>query len=167
VNAVGSEVAAKNKDALGVKPVFFTMGVPEVEISHHKSGMVILSEGLVERCPTDTELAAVLCHELGKLAAEQSPDRGADREPGGRPFTPDAVGGRYDPDMTRLAEEAKFDRRGPRASRAGREARPDPRALAESFFVNGGYRAEDYGRTDQLIREAEDNADRRASERGR
>jgi len=167
VNAVGSEVVATNKDALGVKPVFFTMGVPEVEISHHKSGMVIVSEGLVERCPTDTELAAVLCHELGKLAAEQPPDRGADREPSGRPFTPDVVGGHYDPDMTRLAEEAKFDRRGSRAPRTGREGRPDSRALAESFFVNAGHRAEDFARTDSLIREAEDNADRRASERGR
>ena len=89
VNAVGSEVAAKNKDALGVKPVFFTMGVPEVEISHHKSGMVILSEGLVERCPTDAELAAVICHELGKLAAEQ---RGAGRGP--RPRRPAVHPGR-------------------------------------------------------------------------
>ena len=72
VNTVGSEVVAKNKDDLGVKPVFFTMGVHEVEISHSKSGMVILSEGLVERCPTDTELAAAICHELGKMAAEQA-----------------------------------------------------------------------------------------------
>jgi predicted Zn-dependent protease len=167
VNAVGSAVAAKNKDALGVRPVFFTMGVPEVEISHKKSGMVIVSEGLVERCPTDTELAAVLCHELGKIAAEQPANREADRESGRRPFTRDVVGGTYEPDMTRLAEEAKFDRRGPRAGPAGRDVRPEPRALAEGFFATAGYKADDFARVDSLVREAEDNADRRASERGR
>jgi len=166
VNAVGSEVAAKNKDALGVKPVFFTMGVPEVEISHKKSGMVIVSEGLVERCPTDTELAAVICHELGKIAAEQPASREADRD-SGRPVVGDVIGGPYEPDMTRLAEEAKFDRRGPRGGRTGREARPEPRALAEGFFANAGFKADDFARVDALIREAEDNADRRASERGR
>ena len=133
MNAVGSAVAAKNKDALGVRPVFFTMGVPEVEISHKKSGMVIISEGLVERCPTDTELAAVLCDELGKIAAEQPANREADRESGRRPFTRDVVGGTYEPDMTRLAEEAKFDRRGPRprarpAATSGRSRGPWPRA---------------------------------------
>jgi hypothetical protein len=167
VNAIGSAIAAKNQDALGVKPVFFTMGVRDVEISHKKSGMVILSEGLVDRCPTDSDLAAVICHELGKLAAEQPPDRSAGLEPGGPRLTRDVVGGTYEPDMTRLAEEAKFDRRGPRAGATSREPRPDPRLLAENFFVATGYQASDFGRLDQLAREAEDNADRRASERGR
>lgn len=165
VNAVGSAIAAKNKDALGVTPVFFTMGVREAEISHQRSGMVILSEGLVERCPTDAELAAVICHELVKLAAEH--DRAGDREPGGPRLTRDVVGGTYEPDMTRLAEEAKFDRRQPRGGRADREPRRDPRAMAETFLVNAGFQAGDLARMDQLIREAEDNADRRASERGR
>ena len=167
VTAVGSAVVAKNQDTLGVKPVFFTMGVHDVEISHNKSGMVILSEGLVERCPTDTELAAAICHELGKMAAEQGPGRAGDRESAPPRFTRDVVGGAYDPDMTRLAEEAKFDRRAPRPDSRARDSKPDPRTLAENFFVKAGYKADDYGRMDPLLREAEDNTDRRASERGR
>jgi hypothetical protein len=163
VDTVGSEIVAKNKDALGVKPIFFTMGVREVEISHHKSGMVTLSEGLVERCPTDVELAAVICHELGKLAAEQAPDRSTDRDVGARPLSRDVVGGPYEPDMTRLAAEAKFDR-GARGGRSARDPRPDPKALGERLYVQAGYRADDFARLDQLAREAEDNADRRASE---
>jgi predicted Zn-dependent protease len=167
VNAVGSAVVAKVKDDLGAKPVFFTMGVPEVEISHNKSGMVILSEGLVERCPTDTELAAVICHELGKMAAERGPDRTGDREPVTPRLTHDVVGGTYEPDMTRMAEEAKFDRRSPRGDTRARDPRPDPRTLAENFLVKAGYKADDYARMEQILREADDNADRRASERGR
>lgn len=164
VNSVGSAIAAKNKDALGVEPVFFTIGVREAEISHQRTGMVILSEGLVDRCPTDPELAAVICHELGKLAAEQAHDRANERDPGGPRLTRDVVGGTYEPDMTRLAEQAKFDRRN---TRTDREPRRDPRAIAENLLVNSGYQAGDLGRMDQLIREAEDNADRRASNRGR
>jgi hypothetical protein len=166
VNAVGSAIAAKNKEALGFTPVFFAMGVRDVEISHKKDGSVILSEGLVDRCPTDAELAAVICRELGKLAAERPASREADRE-SGRPFVRDVIGGPYEPDMTRLAEEAKFDRRGPRGGRTGREVRPEPRALAEGFFANAGFKADDFARVDSLIREAEDNADRRAADRGR
>ena len=167
VNAVGSAVLAKNKDALDTKPVFFTMGVRDAEISHNKSGMVILSEGLVERCPTDTELAAVICHELGKMAAEQGPDRKSDRDPVAPRLSRDVVGGTYEPDMTRLAEEAKFDRRAPRGDTRARDPRPDPRTLAENFLIRAGYKADDYTRMDGLLKEAEDNADRRASERGR
>ena len=168
VIAVGSAIVAKNKDDIGVTPIFFTMGVPEVEISHTKAGMVVLSEALVDRCKTDEELAAVICHELGKLAAAQPVDRPADHEPPPAPrLTPDVVGGGYGPDMTRLAEEAKYDRRGPRAARTGREPRRDARSLAENFYVKAGNRSEDFGRVDQLFREAEDNADRRASEKPR
>lgn len=167
VNAVGSAVVAKVKDDLGVKPVFFTMGVNAVEISHNKSGMVFLSEGLVEHCPTDTELAAAICHELGKMAAEQGPNRTGDREPVTPRFSRDVVGGTYEPDMTRLAEEAKFDRRAPRPDNRARDPRPDPRTLAENFCVKAGYKADDYARMEQLLKEADDNADRRASERGR
>ena len=162
VNAVGAAIAAKNEAAVGVKPIFFTMGVREVEISHNKSGMVILSEGLVERCPSDIELAAVICHELGKMAAERGTGRNGSTEPSGPRLTRDVVGGTYEPDLTRLAEDAKFERRGLKGT--GRDPRPDPRALGETFFVQAGYRADDYGRMDALVREAEDNADRRASE---
>jgi predicted Zn-dependent protease len=161
VNAVGSAIAAKNEAALGMKPIFFTMGVPEVEISHNKSGMVILSEGLVERCPTDAELAAVMCHELGKMAAENGSGRRDNAEPSGPRLARDVVGGTYEPDLTRLAEDAKFERRG---SRAGRDPRPDPKAIGETLFVQAGYRADDYLRMETLVREAVDNADRRASE---
>lgn len=163
VVAVGSALVAKNKQVLGGQPVFFTLGVPEVEISHSGSSMVLVSEGLVERCPTDTELAAVLAHELGKIAAKNQ-SATTDRDPGGPRLAPDVIGATYEPDMTRLAEEARFDRRQSGTGRRDRLARPDPRLLAEKMFVRAGYKAGDLGKMDQLIREAEDNADKRASE---
>jgi Peptidase family M48 len=168
VIAVGKEIVAQNKEDLGVTPVFFTMGVREVEISHAKSGMVILSEGLVDRCPTDAELAAVICHELGKLAAEHGPRRTAEMDAAPAPrMTPDVVGGGDGPDQTRLAGMALLDHRGPGGSRSTREPKRDPRALGENFYVKTGRKAEDFARMDQLIREAEDNADRRASDKPR
>jgi hypothetical protein len=162
VHTVASEVVAQNKGSVGVTPVFSTIGVPEVEISHTKSGHVILSEGLVDRCPTDTELAAVICQELGRLAADNAPVRGSDFDSSPR-VGRDVVGGTYEPDMTRLAEEAKFNRRAPGA-RSQRDPRPDGRALGESFFVKTGRKVDDYAKVDQLIHEAQDNADKRASE---
>jgi hypothetical protein len=162
VNAVGAAIAAKNEGALGVKPIFFTMGVREVEISHNKSGMVILSEGLVEQCPTDAELAAVICHELGKMAAESAAGRKDNPEPSGPRLARDVVGGTYEPDLTRLAEDAKFGRRG--STGPGRASRADSRAIGEQLFVQAGYRADDFARMDAIVREAEDNADHRASE---
>ena len=162
VNAVGSAIAAKNEPLLGMKPVFSTLGVTEVEISHDKSGHVIISEGLVERCPTDAELAAVICHELGKMAAENGAGRRGSAEPSGPRLARDVVGGSYEPDLTRLVEDAKYERRGSRG--AGRDPRPDPKAIGQSLFVEAGYRADDFARIESLVREAEDNADRRASE---
>ncbi|HEX3146860.1 MAG TPA: M48 family metalloprotease [Gemmataceae bacterium] len=166
VIAIGSEIATQNKDDLGVTPIFFTMGVREVEISHSKSGMVILSEGLVDRCATDADLAAVICHELGKLAAEHGPRRVAELDAPPAPrLAPDVVGGGDGPDQTRLAAMAKFDRRGPGGSRNGREPKRDARTLGENFYVKSGRKPEDFARMDQLIREAEDNADKRESEK--
>jgi predicted Zn-dependent protease len=167
VVAVGSEIVAQNKDTLRFQPVFFTMGVPEIEVSHDKSGIVYLSEGLVERCPTDTELAAVICHELGKMAAERAARQQPEFDRTAPAFTRDVVGGTYEPDMTRLAEQAKFDRRTPRPAGTDRDPKADARILAESLFTRTGRKAEDLARMDQLIKQAEDNADKRASERNK
>jgi hypothetical protein len=170
VHAVGSEIAAKNAAELPARPVFMTVGLKEPMAFHQGSFEIIVSEGLVDRCPTDAELAAVLCHELGKLAAKKGPKPGAraDRElPPVVPVSADVVGAAHTADMTRAAEEALADRRGSRGGRPGREPRPDPKALAQNFFVNAGHSADDFGRMDHLLREAEENAEKREIMRGR
>lgn len=166
-DAVASAVIAQCRTELPDKPVVMTIGRKEPMIFHQRSGSLVLSDGLVERCGTDDELAAVICYELGKMAAEQA-DRGPVRGDSDTPPAPrlsaDVVGGGYSPDMTRLAEEAKYSRRAPRSSR---EPRPDPRTLAQNFYTRSGHNADDFARVESLVKEAEDNGDRRELMRGR
>ena len=164
-DAVASAVIAQCRTELPDKPVVMTIGLKEPMIFHQRSGLLVLSDGLVERCGTDDELAAVICYELGKMAAEQ--DKGPVRSDSDTPPAPrlsaDVVGGGYSPDMTRLAEEAKYSRRSPRP----REPKPDPRTLAQTFYTRSGHTADDFSRVRALVKEAEDNADRREIMRGR
>jgi hypothetical protein len=71
----------------GIEPVVQTFGVKEPVLFHRGTGELFISEGLVERCKTDEELAAVMCSEMGQMKAEMlaakriGPDREADMAP--------------------------------------------------------------------------------------
>ena len=70
--------------------------------------------------------------------------------------------------MTRWRRRPSSTAAAPRGETAavaspGRNRGRWPRASS----IKAGYKADDYARMDPLLREAEDNADRRASERGR
>ena len=91
---------------LGIEPTFHVIGHPEPEICHPDSGGIFISAGLVERCRSDAELAAVLATELAIMKAEQ---RLADRrrtEP--LPPLPDGAAGT---DPTQLGTQALFDKK--------------------------------------------------------
>ncbi len=62
---VGSQILTSNP-TLGVRPVFTTIGALSEEIFHQDDKAVFITEGLVRECRTDGQLAAVLCHELGR-----------------------------------------------------------------------------------------------------
>jgi hypothetical protein len=165
VVAVGNEVVGKNTPGLGFKPVFFTSGVRDLEVFHKGTSMVVLSEGLVDRCQTDAELAAVICHELGKMAAEngdRKPSR-ADMDPASARGPADVVGAGHTADMTGVAADAMLNRPNPRRNRGGRDAEPDARTLAQDFLVRAGHTADDLERVQPLVREAEDNVQKRES----
>lgn len=169
-HTVGSAVVAANSADLPSKPLFLTIGLPEPMVFHQGAGQIVVSEGLVNRCTSDAELAAVICHELGKIAVEH-PAKGAPRPerdlPPPSPTTPDVVGATYSADMTRVAEEAMFDRRNPRPSRGAREPGPDPQTLAHNFYVKAGHPVDQFDRVSGLIKEAEDNAEKRDLMRSR
>lgn len=163
VHTVGSAIVHANNAELPTKPVFSTVGLKEPMIFHRSGGNVILSEGLVELCPTDAELAAVICSELGKMAAKESRTgaRGEGDTPPAPPLPSDVVGSGESADRTRLAEQAMYDRRGSRTARGARESRPDPRTMAQNFLVKAGHTADDLERVSSLLKEAEENAERR------
>jgi Peptidase family M48 len=170
VHTVGSAVVAANATDLPSKPTFLTIGLKEPMVFHHGTDLVVLSEGLVDRCASDAELSAVVCHELGKIAAERG-THGTPRSerdlPPAAPGPADVVGAGHSADMTRVAEEAMFDRRGPRPKRGAREPRSDPKTLAQSFYTRAGHPSESFDRIAALVREAEDNADQREIMKGR
>src|SRR5262249_38931906 len=70
VDKVGRGLLAANRE-IGVRPPFITSGAPQPETFHKGTAEIDITEGLVKQCATDGQLAAVLCHELGKMVAER------------------------------------------------------------------------------------------------
>ncbi len=143
VDLLGRKVLACNPQ-VGIKPLFHTIGSPQPEIFHHSAGDFFITEGLVQQCKTDGELAAVLCHELGKMVSERevlaSPKA---RNPQSQPPMEVRVGNDNagligPPDQTRLAELAEFERDHPKAS-ALPLAAPNPEVLARTYLKQAGY----------------------------
>ena len=69
VETLGRRIIAQNTFT-GLDPLFHTVGKAEPELFHNGTAQLYVSEGLVKRCKTDAELAAVLCSELGVMMAE-------------------------------------------------------------------------------------------------
>jgi hypothetical protein len=158
VYAVGANILAANKD-IGVQPVFSTCGRSDLGLAHLGTQQIWISDGLVAKCKTDGELAAVLCSELGRMVSEarvQLRTNGPDREPTLAP----AVGG--DPlaaaDRTALAEQAMYEKQNPHPSR-NRDLTPppDPNELAKQFLFNAKYSADDLRRVSMLLGQARAN----------
>jgi len=70
VDQIGRQLVGQNP-FLGVEPTFHTYGRSEPEITHPDLNGVLVTEGLVQRCRNDDELAAVLALELAKMSAER------------------------------------------------------------------------------------------------
>jgi hypothetical protein len=81
VENIGQKIIAQNTFT-GLTPLFETIGVQESVHFHRGAGELIISEGLAKQCKTDSELAAVLCYELGQMMAEKKAAKrvGADRD---------------------------------------------------------------------------------------
>src|SRR5262249_25936539 len=70
VDCIGRGLLAKNPQ-IGMKPLFATIGSPDVEIFHKDTSMVWVTAGLVQKCKAEADLAAVLSLELGKMVSER------------------------------------------------------------------------------------------------
>jgi hypothetical protein len=156
VDSLGRQILAANPD-LTIRPMFLAVGTPKVSAFHRGTTELYVSSGLVNKCASDAELAAVLCSELGKMVAENQPQRRlADREP---PFAPrignDAVGGSGDPDQTRRAEQAMWEQRNPRRPDSRVPTTAEPTILATAYLTKAGFSADDLTKVGPLLRQAE------------
>jgi predicted Zn-dependent protease len=164
VLAVSQKVVAANPQ-VGVRPLFATVGAPHAEIFHRGGpldGMqIFVSEGLVRRCKSDAELAALLCLELGKIVSEREAQAGEQARQGEKRLPPsEAIGGDSGgtfgpPDGTRRMELAKLEQ----ARRSRARILPDPEALARKYLINAGFDAAVLADVAPLAREADGHAE--------
>ncbi|MCS6975997.1 MAG: hypothetical protein NZM31_03160, partial [Gemmatales bacterium] len=115
VEAVAARILEKNRQ-LGLNPRFEVVPGSERKMLRQGDRIVQLSEGLVDACVRDEQLAALLALELGRMASQRQAERPGDDErlppmevPIGGPD-----GGGFGPQL-RQAEMAKLglDRRRP------------------------------------------------------
>ena len=139
VDQIGRQLVAQSP-FLGVEPTFHTFGRKEPEIYHPDSNGIFITEGLVAKCKTDDELAAVLATELGKMSVEK---RISERMNLTRPATLGDAGARAPgEDPTQLAVQAVFDKQLPRSEKdKAHAANEDPKSLAGEILQAAGYKA--------------------------
>lgn len=161
VFSVGQRLLAANPE-LPQRLLFRAAGKPEPEIFHQGTTSIVITQGLVERCPGDGELAAILSVELGKMIAEREalipPES---RQPSPRPpiepirFPGD--GGPSNADPLRLRELASYEEEQRR--QVGQPHLPDPMALARKFLHRAGFDPELIDKVRPLLRAAAENVD--------
>ncbi len=155
VDQVGRKLLGQNS-FLGVEPVFQTYGRKEPEVFHPDLNLVIVTEGLVGRCQSDDELAAVLSLELAKMSAER---RAADRLRGNDPIAPlpDAPvvsAGGLSSDQNQLGTQALFDKKLGHSGRPKPPAAADPNTSAAEILKSAGFDPKALDRVAPLVREA-------------
>jgi hypothetical protein len=155
VDTIGRNILAANAQA-GIKPLFRTIGVTQLEVFHRGTSEVDITEGLVKQCASDGQLAAILCQELGKMVAER--EASADtktKAPQAEPPMDVRVGHDGDSaygaaDQTRLAELAKFEQSHRRQAASAISA-PDPVYLGRLYLTRAGFNDADYAAVVPLL----------------
>jgi hypothetical protein len=160
VDTLARNILAANPQ-IGIQPLILTAGRPQPEVFHRDTSLLGVTEGLVKQCTTDAQLAAILCHELGKMVAEREAHTG----PRARDVTleppPDVrVGndsGGYlgtSSDLTRLAELGRYR---PPAARPVSEPPPNPEVLARDYLTKAGFAPTELDGVAPLLHAAEAN----------
>lgn len=161
VDGLGRKLLTANPQ-IGFQPLFLTIGAPQPEVFHVGISQVVITEGLVNQCPSDAQLAAVLAVELGKMVSEKEFLAGPQaRAPEPEPPMDVRVGsdnaGSFGPsDQLHRAELAKFDKERRRRA-AGATTALDPQVLARGYLLKAGYTSADLDGAAPLLHSAADN----------
>lgn len=156
VELLGKKIIAQNTFT-GIEPLFMTMGMKESVLFHSGDEQLFISEGLVEKCKSDAELAAVLCAELGKMVAEKRTAKavGRDVDPipdagyGGSPLFPGGTA--FDAgQQANLAFQEKRNARG-----AGRADPADATGTARELLTGAGYNPVELERVEPLLKQSD------------
>jgi hypothetical protein len=162
VFTVGQKILAANPE-LPQRLLFRAVGRPNPEIFHQGNAAIVVTQRLVEMCRTESELAALLCVELGRLIAEREAlAPWTARQPEPRPPI-DAVQirstvGVANPDEFRLREQAHYEAEQRRRT-SGAISLPDPMELARRYLQRSGYAVEDLDRIKPILKMAAEHSD--------
>lgn len=139
VDVVGRKLLAANPQ-IGARPQFHTIGAPHAELFHRGTSDIFITEGLVRQTPDDSQLAALLASELGKMVRNreaQVPAALRTRTPlppiDSRFGNDDMMGGTTDRSNTRVWEEYDRDRKARRQAPL-----PDANVLAQNYLRAAG-----------------------------
>lgn len=168
VDAVGGRILAANPNLsvgpdLPVKPTFQVIGSTPPEICHRCS-TIFISEGLVNRCPDDDQLAALLCLELGKMVSQCEAQaklraRRLEQLPPTTIINNSDMGGIYGPpDGARITEIFKAEQGSrPSGILSSPLAPPDPKFLGCCYLTRAGFKPASLETVAPLLREADRN----------
>ena len=146
VDAVGRKLVEANAQ-IGLKPRFVALGAANPDICHRDLSTVYISELLVRRCQSESELAAVLAGELGRMVAErESTTPRETRAPD--PRLPMALpigsqGNAWNADPAYFLEIAKYEKEYPRSAHAKPLPPPDAAHVAGVILERAGFRPSD------------------------
>lgn len=156
VDSVGRQLVAANPQ-IGARPLFHTVGAPHPEVFHRGTSDVFVTEGLVNRCANDSQLAAVLSIEIGKMVREREaavPDavraRNALPPIDDRLGMDDRLGGTSD--SANWKEEVDYDRQ--RKAQHKKLRLPEPSQLARDYLAKAGYSPTDLDAIQPLLQDA-------------
>jgi hypothetical protein len=163
VDQVGHKILAANPD-VKLTPLFLTIGSSNQSIYHTGIDQLMITEGLVKRCSTDGELAALLCHELAAMEVERRrtiPAKPAtDRLPPPAPEMGNASGS-FGPDPFRMTEIGDWEKRNPRKSSADqRPPTESPEQAARDYFIKSGFTQDEFNQALPLVKFAQTNAEK-------
>ena len=143
---------------LGVEVAFQTIGQKEPEVFHRDAQGLFISEGLVNKCKSNDQLAAVLASEIGHMVAES---RRTERMNLPEPMPAIAHGtkldGTTDFDPSRDMELAHFEKTARRPAEKKLWASSDPKTVARGILKDAGFDPKLFDEVAPILREAGKN----------
>lgn len=140
---------------LGVEVAFQTIGHAEPELFHRDAQGLFISEGLVEKCKSNDQLAAVLASEIAHMVAET---RMTERMQLPEPLPTAALGpkldGTTDYDPGRDMELAKFEKLARRPAEKKLSASTDTKTIARGMLKDAGFDPKLLDEVAPILREA-------------
>jgi len=152
---VKDQLIAKN-ERIGLKPYAIAIGSPDPEI-FHVGNAIYITEGMVRQCATDSQLAAVVAFELGRMVSEREATVADEIRQPERPLpirVPIAGSNQADEaDPLYRVELARHEKEHPK--HAPKLQRPNPQAVARVILENAGYQRTDLDAVFPILNNAE------------